>query len=281
MRETRPLVWAGVGAALLLIGMVLAAVLMGGPLIWLFGRAYRALFGQIGRLAQLNSVRQPRRTAATAATLMIGLALVTAVAILAASTTTSVRDRLSTDQRGDFTISPVAYQPFDAKVADEARSVDGVEAVYEFYRGATVLGEDPVTLVGLSSDAFERAAAIDLVAGSLRAEGDALPAVIASDVLEREGLALGQLTDLVAPGGQRVTVLVTGIHDEERERLVGDVFVTITTKGKERHNHVVELEERRAFAELRRRAGRVRDAHQLASAWSVSSSPRSSGPSAW
>ncbi|NHB84931.1 FtsX-like permease family protein [Tessaracoccus sp. HDW20] len=143
-----PLVWLGIGAALLLIGMVLAAALIGAPLVWLAGRVFRALFGEVGRLAQLNAVRQPRRTAATAATLMIGVALITTVAVLASSTTTSIGDRLSADQRGDFVIAPVGYQPFDADLADRARAVAGVSAVHAFHRGEAQLGDERVSLLG-------------------------------------------------------------------------------------------------------------------------------------
>lgn len=209
----QPLIWAGTGAVLLLVGMVLAAVLVGTPLISLFGLAYRALFGEVGKLARLNAVRQPRRTAATAATLMIGLALVATVAILAASTTTSIRERLTSDQRGDFTISPVAYQAFDATVAQEAREVDGVEAVFEFYRGVAILDGEPVQLTGATGEGLARASSVEIVAGSLSDEGGTAPTVISSDFAQDQGLTLGQLLVLPTPAGGTVELLVSGLHD--------------------------------------------------------------------
>lgn len=226
----QPLVWFGAGAAMLLIGMVIAAAVVGGPLIWAFGKLFRSLFGEVGKLAQLNAVRQPRRTAATAATLMIGLALVTTVAILAASTTTSIREQLSRDQRGDFVVSPIAYQPFDAKVADRARAVDGVAAVYEGYRGgAQVQGVDePSVLFGLTPEALERGTSLVLLAGSLHEDGGEAPVVLGADFATEHGFTLGQVIDLVGPLGT-VPVLVTGLHDEGAAMPIGDVVVTQET----------------------------------------------------
>ena len=66
------------------------------PLASLVGLPLERTRGVAGRLARENSVRNPGRTAATAAALMIGLALVSFVAIFAAgirarSTTRSTR----------------------------------------------------------------------------------------------------------------------------------------------------------------------------------------------
>lgn len=225
-----PLVWFGVGTPLLLVGAVLATSVVGAPLVSLAGRIFHRLFGEVGRLAQLNAARQPRRTAATAATLMIGLTLVSTVAILAASTTASIGDRLAADQRGDFVISPVAYQPFDAELADQARDVDGVEDVYAFYSSSVRLpGKDePVDITGATAEGLERGTSLDLIAGSLAADGDARPAVISSEFAATHNLGLGQLLDLESPKGT-AQVLITGIHDGGTALPVGQVIVTPET----------------------------------------------------
>lgn len=226
----RPLVWLGVGAALLLIGMVIAAAVVGAPVIWAFGKLFRGFFGEVGKLAQLNAVRQPRRTAATAATLMIGLALVTTVAILAASTTTSIRERLSADLRGDFVLSPLSYQPFDAKVADMAAGVDGVASVYAGYRGAAQLQEadEPATLFGMSREGIERGTSLELLAGTLSEDGGEAPVVLSADYAAAHGLTLGEVLDLTGPLGS-MPVLVTGLHNEGAAIPIGDIVVTPET----------------------------------------------------
>lgn len=209
-----PLAWVGAGAALLLVGMVLAAPVIGRPVIaglgWLFGK----VFGEVGRFARRNSTRQPRRTAATASTLMIGLALVTTVAVLAASVTTSMRTQLTAEQRGDFVLSPSNFQPFDARVADRAADVDGVEWVASFVPGNGTAEDspDPVTLTGTTPRALREASTVELFAGAMTDEPDS--AVISNDFADDRGLTMGQLFDVKGTKGT-ARVLVTGISDPD------------------------------------------------------------------
>lgn len=79
----RELVAGGAGAAL--IGIFILIPLLSRPLIALIGPLLSRLFGVSGKLAQQNAVRNPRRTAATAAALTIGLTLVSALSVLGAS----------------------------------------------------------------------------------------------------------------------------------------------------------------------------------------------------
>ncbi len=62
----------GLGAVLLIIGVFVLTPLLSRPLIAAAAPLMRA-FGIAGKLARQNSVRNPRRTAATASALMIGL----------------------------------------------------------------------------------------------------------------------------------------------------------------------------------------------------------------
>ena len=62
-------------------------------------------FGAVGRLARTNSVRNPRRTAATAFALTVGLMLVSAIAVIGASTKSSVNALVDSDVRADYILS--------------------------------------------------------------------------------------------------------------------------------------------------------------------------------
>jgi len=226
----QPLVWLGLGVAGLLVGVVMSAAAVGRPVVWLLGGLFRATFGEVGRLAQLNAVRQPRRTAATAATLMIGVALVSAVAILAASTTTSLERRLTEDQRGDFIIAPVAYEPFDARVLDTVKGLDGVEKAYGYRRGAVRVGGDvdQVTLGGASREAIVDGTSLDVVAGSLDDGGGVAPALVDSDYATDHGLTIGQVIDLAGAKGS-AQVLITGFHDGGTRPALGEIIVAPDT----------------------------------------------------
>ncbi|MCC2593810.1 ABC transporter permease [Tessaracoccus sp. OS52] len=207
-----PLAWVGIGCALVLVGLVLTAAVVGRPVVWLFGRLYRVVFGEVGRMAELNSLRQPRRTAATAATLMIGLSLVTTVAILADSTTTSLRAGLTESQRGDFLVTPVNFMPFDRAVAEEAETIDGVRAVWTYARTASVFGEERVPIVGTTPEGLADGTATEVLAGRLNPDDNS---VLLSHEASRElDLPMGMTFRLPTVTGDTVELLVSGIYDE-------------------------------------------------------------------
>lgn len=207
----QPLVWVGIGCALVLIGLVLAAAVVGRPVIWLFGRLYRAVFGEVGKMAELNSLRQPRRTAATAATLMIGLALVSTVAILASSTTSSLRAGLTEQQRGDFLVNPVNFMPFDAAVADDAAEIDGVAAVWSFSRTASQLDGERILVVGTSPEGLTDGTATEVLAGHLNADDNSV--LLSHEASQEFDLPMGKTFALPTIAGDTVELLVAGIYD--------------------------------------------------------------------
>ena len=94
---TAVLLLLGLGVLALFLGVALAAPHMVKPLTRLVGFPARRSGGIAGDLASANSVRNPSRTASTAAALMIGLTLVTVVAVLGAGLRTTVESAV-TDQ---------------------------------------------------------------------------------------------------------------------------------------------------------------------------------------
>ncbi len=211
----QPLVWAGVGCVLVLIGCVLAAAVIGRPVVWFFGRIYAVLFGEVGKIAERNATRQPRRTAATASTLTIGLALVTTVTILASSTTTSVRAGLTDTQRGDFLMSPVNFRPFDRKVADAAADVQGVDTVWTYSNGPTVVNDERVFITGTTPDGVTEGTALDVLAGQLNPEGGS--ALLSMKESRDLDLPLGRTFQVPTLQGGSLELLVTGIFDGDSD----------------------------------------------------------------
>ena len=88
LATTAVLLAAGVAGSL--VAAVVLAPLIAQLVVRVAGAGYPLAFGAVGRLSQRNALRNPRRTGATAAALMIGLSLVAATAVLAASLTTSI-----------------------------------------------------------------------------------------------------------------------------------------------------------------------------------------------
>ena len=94
--------FVGAGALLTLLGFSSVSPVLGRPVIWGLGLGYRA-WGAVGRLAELNAVRNPRRTAATASALMIGLSFVTTMSILAASAKATSDGAIHRSMTADYT----------------------------------------------------------------------------------------------------------------------------------------------------------------------------------
>jgi putative ABC transport system permease protein len=116
----------GLGTFLAFIGVAMLSPLVSRPVAATVGRLFsRRLPGRLGRE---NAVRNPRRTAATAAALMIGLALISAVTVLGSSLKASVAKTVQGAVAADFVLS--AQGPgFPDAVLDQAKSQPGVSAV--------------------------------------------------------------------------------------------------------------------------------------------------------
>jgi putative ABC transport system permease protein len=90
----------GVGALTLVLAAVALSPVLARPFARLFGAGLPRMAGTAGRLARDNAQRNPRRTAATASALMIGLTLVTGFGILGASANASGGRRAAAGRRG-------------------------------------------------------------------------------------------------------------------------------------------------------------------------------------
>jgi len=84
-----PLPLVGAGAALTFLGVAILAPFVAGGLARAIGTPLPALTGVTGRLGRENAARNPRRTAATASALMVGLAVVACIATLGSSVSAS------------------------------------------------------------------------------------------------------------------------------------------------------------------------------------------------
>jgi len=102
-RDGRTLLEAG--APLTLIGIFILLPLLSRPVIALVGPVLGKVFGTPGRLARRNAVRNPRRTAATAAALTIGLTLVSALTVLGASVNDAVGKAVTGSMKADYDVA--------------------------------------------------------------------------------------------------------------------------------------------------------------------------------
>ncbi|WP_327154998.1 ABC transporter permease [Streptomyces tubercidicus] len=113
------------GAGILVVGLIVLAPLLAGPVIRLFGKL-TARFGVVGDLARENTLRDPRRTAATAAALMISTALVSGLAVINQSSGQALESQAAAGLSADYVISAREMTAIDAAAIQRLADVPGV-----------------------------------------------------------------------------------------------------------------------------------------------------------
>ncbi|GAB2748714.1 ABC transporter permease [Kitasatospora kifunensis] len=120
----------GLGLVLTLVGFVVLGPLLAGVVIRVLGVALPTLFGPAGRLAQRNALRNPRRTGATAAALMIGLALVTGASVVTSSMVSSTSSQIDKSVGADYIVT-VNHGGLTAAMVNAAKGTTGLAHVTE------------------------------------------------------------------------------------------------------------------------------------------------------
>jgi putative ABC transport system permease protein len=120
----------GCGAAGVVVGvLVVGPVVVPAVVRWLAAPAV-AWWRPVGRLARGNVVRNPRRAASTAGALTIGMALVGAAAVLAASTTASVRDIVASTMHADYVLQTQYPDTIAPEVVERVAALPDVAHAY-------------------------------------------------------------------------------------------------------------------------------------------------------
>jgi putative ABC transport system permease protein len=168
----RPLVAVGLGAVGMLVSLAVLTPLAARPAARVLGAPLVRLFGEPAFLGRENAMRSPRRTASTAAALMIGIGLVGVVAILAASVKASAGRTVDDSLRADFVLTPTgpggAVSGVPPVVVDRLRQTPGLATVSELRGGQwgldgrtqTLLAVDPTTVTAMHEVDAASAAAV-------------------------------------------------------------------------------------------------------------------------
>jgi putative ABC transport system permease protein len=160
-----------IGGFVVFLGLVTFGPLIARPMSSVIGRPLPATFGVTGTLARGNAMRNPRRTSATAAALIVGLALVALVAIFADSLKTSVRDAL-TEVRADYILTAPQFAGFSPKVAERVRDVPGVSRAVAFRWGDVRIKGNDETVNGADVRGLRDVIDLEMVAGDPARLGD-------------------------------------------------------------------------------------------------------------
>jgi putative ABC transport system permease protein len=217
----------GLGAFGIFIGLAAIAPRLVRPLAHVVGLPAARLGGVAGRLAQENAVRNPSRTASTAAALMIGLTLVSFVAVfgraLLASDESSLRKQLGTShvitsQSGWDTVPLGAGKAATtAPGVLLASSIRGDRAQLDNGGEVDVSGVDPATI--------GRAYNFEWIEGS----SASLATLTKGKAVVREGKGhVGDRLAFFTPAGKRVETTITGVYRKhgDLDQLLGQVVLS-------------------------------------------------------
>ena len=223
-----PSLWlAGLGAVLALVAFVVLGPVASTTAVRILGGSLDRLRGVTGALARRNALRSPKRTAATASALMIGVAVVSLFTVFGASLKATMDQTVSRSFAGDVAVSTpsfgaggsglspalapaIAEQPVVADAVGLGRGVAEVDG-----KGRALTVTDPVTL-GRVFDLGE-------ILGSLDDLGTDGIAITESEA-DRQHLKTGDTTRLTFTDGRQETFTVRAVYG--RSELAGEYVIT-------------------------------------------------------
>ena len=200
----------GVGALVVVIAVVALVPGIASPLAATLGLPLARLLGAPGALGRRNSVRSPGRTAQTAGALMIGLALVSAIAVLGSSLQASVGDEISSALEAQYLIG--GSGAISPKIAQIAARVPGVLASTAVYSGQFEVRRSLNNLVAASTAGLGRTVRLHIVAGqgpAAMARGELL---VDTNTASAEDLHVGSMVQVTFAQTGDTTMRVAGIY---------------------------------------------------------------------
>ncbi|HUQ22688.1 MAG TPA: FtsX-like permease family protein [Gaiellaceae bacterium] len=214
--DTTPLlIWMGVGALLIFVGVALFSDQLVKPLVRILGLPAAKIGGAAGVLARDNARRNPQRTASTAAALMIGLALVMLVAVLAAGITSTFRGAVDEIFTSDYAITAQNnFSPIPIEAAAAAAKAPGVEAIASARTGQAKAFGKPIFVTAVEPDVGKvlsltwKQGSQDVL-GALGAKG----AFVDDDYAVGHKLRVGSPLVIQVPSGKKVQLVVRGIFE--------------------------------------------------------------------
>jgi putative ABC transport system permease protein len=209
------LLFMGVGTLCIFFGVALFSAQLVTPLAAVIGAPGARFGGAPGVIARENAQRNPQRTGSTAAALMIGLALVTLVAMLAAGIRASFFNAVDKLWATDYAVTAENnYSPIPIGVEEPIKSVPGVKAIVGVRTGEAQIFDKRRTLTAVGPGAgqvfrLDWEDGSQAVMNNLGADG----AFVNKDFAKDHALEVGDGVNLLTPQGERPTFTVKGIFE--------------------------------------------------------------------
>ena len=198
----------GGGAGLTFVGLAFASPAVAQPVIGLLGIPLRAL-GTSGHLSTQNAARNPRRTSSTAASLMVGLALVTTALVMGESIKRSISDTLASEVRADYISS--SDLPISPALLADLKSREEFDAVTGYRYDEIRIGAEDTGVIGTDLLATDMLFDLRISSGQLTNDPNAV--AVFADEATANGLSVGDNLQVSFPSGQTEVLTVGAIFD--------------------------------------------------------------------
>lgn len=227
----------GAGVVLTLIGFVIIGPLLASAVVRVLSVVVLRAFGPVGRMAERNALRNPRRTGATGAALMIGLALVACLSVVSSSMVASATDQLDKTVGTDFIIQSDSGQLITPQAVKAVKATEGLEGVTEYkWTKGDFTTPDGETLKKTAITAADPSYATDLatktVAGNLADAYKPNSMSVHETFAKDHGITLGSKIGVDFEDGSEAQLTVRAITSSDVVIDAGAMYTSIDTLAK-------------------------------------------------
>jgi putative ABC transport system permease protein len=215
----------GAGAAATFVGVAMLSPLFARPFSAAIGTPFRRRIS--GKLGSENANRNPRRTASTAAALMIGLGLVTFVAVFVASLKASATATLDKVLAADLTLSSSQFTPFSPQLAKSLSSDPDLAAVSPLRQSETKVGNATTFVTGIDPTTITQVANVEMARGSMAGLSQPGTVIVSRTEADSRGFTLGATVPMRFARTGLQDLRVVGLF--EPNQLLNDYAVSLQT----------------------------------------------------
>jgi putative ABC transport system permease protein len=215
------------GIPLIFIGVFVLGPLLSRPFARFIGAPLPKLRGVQGQLARENAMRNPKRTARTAAALMVGVALVAGITVLASSIKTSVREIFNKQFTGDFvvTTNTQGFGGLPPSVAQQLNQLPQVDAAAGVQIGVAKIEGGDRQLSVVDPTVAGRVFDLEFVQGSMTDLNDST-ILVSKGHADSKNLSVGDTLAVTFLNGQTHDLKIAGIY--KKDELAGSYTVANT-----------------------------------------------------
>lgn len=233
-KATEGSLWLGLGVVLSLIGFVVVGPVLASGVVRVLGAVLLRAFGPVGRMAERNALRNPRRTGATGAALMIGLALVACLSVVGSSMVASAGEELDKTVGTDFIIQNDMGQPLVPEAVEAVKSTPGLDRITEYkWTEADFTTPDGKTTDDTAITAADPTYATDLrvetVAGKLADAYRPDSMSVHQDFAEDHDVRIGSKIEVAFKDGSTGSLTVRAITSSDGVVDAGAMYTSIDT----------------------------------------------------